>query len=368
MGDPQADDATVPGLDAAALADPVARLLGRPHTRVRDWHVAALGVGIGNPVSLGVYRVRGTIEDDSTPVSWSLVLKVVQSPANLGFSNMGEGPDQSHWNYWRREPLLLASDVLKDLPVGFDAPRFYGWSEHPGDVAWLWLEDLTDGKSGWSPEQHEFAAFQLGRFNGVYLAGCELPTHPWLSRRAARQMIGLAQQFLPAIEDRVPGVRGHPVTKFVADAASVLTSLENLPQTFCHLDAGTYNLTIRRDDEQIEQIVAIDWALAGIAPVGADLGQMAIDTNATQGFKLFEHESVLFDAYCAGLRDAGCHVDRDLIRFGYLTFMVCRLSAFFLTFLLMDLEQGKTPTIEDTNLPALAPYVEQVLRMVESGF
>ena len=178
MHDPRAEDELVAGLDAAALADPVGRLLGLPHADLRDWQVTPLGIGIGNPVSLGVYRVAGTIEHGRTAVSWSLVLKVVQSPANLGLSDIGEGPDQSHWNYWRREPLLFASNVLDDLPVGFGAPRFYGWSERPGNVAWLWLEDLTDGKSEWSPAQFEHAAFQIGRFNGRYLARVELPAHP----------------------------------------------------------------------------------------------------------------------------------------------------------------------------------------------
>jgi hypothetical protein len=287
-------------------------------------------------------------------------LKVAQSPANVGITNMGEGPDESHWNYWRREPLLFASGLLDDLPAGFVAPRFYGWSERPGNRSWLWLEDVTESRTNWSPERYELAAFHLGRFNGTFLRGRDLPTFPWLSRLSARQMVELTIPMLPSIEDRVPGIRNHPVIRFIRTGTPVLDALERLPQTFCHLDAGYYNLMSRPAPTGGEETIAIDWALAGIAPVGADLSQLVVNTQSRTGFGVFDNESALFDRYHAGLCDTGWDGDRDLVRFGYLAFLVCRLSSFFLSMLWLDLERGTAPALADTPLPALLPFFEQL--------
>lgn len=358
--------AVVDGLDIEVLATPVGRCLGSSTARIDAWEVTALGIGVGNPVSLGVYRVTGTAEDGGAMIPWSLILKVAQSPANLGLTDLGEGSDESHWNYWRREPLLFASGLLEDLPPGLTAPRFYGWSERPGNISWLWLEDVADGRSTWSPARYERAAFHVGRFNGVYLTGKELPAYPWLSRRSARQMIQWAQRLLPSVEDRVPDARNHPVIRFMWEADPVLDALERLPQTFCHLDAGYYNLMSRPDAAGGEETIAIDWALAGIAPVGADLSQLVVNAQSTNGFGLLENEFALVENYIAGLRDAGWNGDPDLVRFGYMANLVCRLSSFFLVFVWLDLEQGKTLHIADTPLAALGPYVEQALLLVRT--
>lgn len=95
----------------------------RPTLQIQDWHVSQLGGGMGNPVSMGLYRFAGVGQDGAEPVNWSVVLKILQSPANVGWSNMGEGDDQSHWNYWRRELLIYQSGLLDRLPDGLTAPR-----------------------------------------------------------------------------------------------------------------------------------------------------------------------------------------------------------------------------------------------------
>jgi len=123
MAEKQSRHAVVDGLDDDVLATPVGRCLRSSTARIDAWEIAALGIGVGNPVSLGVYRVTGTAEDGGTMIPWSLILKVAQSPANLGLTDWGEGADESHWNYWRREPLLFASGLLEDLPPGLTAPR-----------------------------------------------------------------------------------------------------------------------------------------------------------------------------------------------------------------------------------------------------
>lgn len=358
------DLAVVEQLNTEVLTLPVTRCLGSPTAEIRNWSARSLGIGVGNPVSLGVFRVTGTAVDRGMTRPWSMILKVAQSPANIGLTDLGEGPDESHWNYWRRELLLFASGLLDDLPSGFAAPRYYGGSERSGNTSWLWLEDLTEARTEWSPERLELAALHLGHFNGGYLAGKEVPAFPWLSRNAARQLIATARRLLPSMEERVPGLRGHPVTQFVRAADPVLDALERLPQTFCHLDAGCYNLMSRPLPGSGEEILAIDWALAGIAPVGADLSQLAVDSRLTSGLGLFDNEPALVERYRAGLRDAGWDVDLDLVRFGYLSFMVCRLLGFFLWLLSAELKRGAPVALEDTRLSALLPVIAHVEKLM----
>ncbi len=104
--------------------------------------------GFGNPVSLGLYRFEGTGQDRDQAVPWSVILKLIQSPANVGWVDMGEGEDQTHWNYWKRETLVYQSDLLETLPEGMVAPRCFGWVELPGNIAGLWLEDVVDSYGG----------------------------------------------------------------------------------------------------------------------------------------------------------------------------------------------------------------------------
>ncbi len=64
---------------------------------------------------------------------------------------MGEGEDQTHWNYWKRETLVYQSDLLETLPEGMVAPRCFGWVELPGNIAGLWLEDVVTPTAVFGP-------------------------------------------------------------------------------------------------------------------------------------------------------------------------------------------------------------------------
>ena len=90
-------------IDRETLTRLVRRVIQSAKVEVLDWQFRPLGGGFGNPVSLGLYRFSGKGKDRGETVLWSLVLKVIQSPANVGASDMGEGRDQTHWNYWKRE-------------------------------------------------------------------------------------------------------------------------------------------------------------------------------------------------------------------------------------------------------------------------
>ena len=115
--------AALQSIDELTLTPIVRQVLRRDGVHLLHWQVSQLGGGAGNPVSMGLYRFAGSGLDRDERVPWSVILKIIQSPANVGWKNMGEGDDPTHWNYWKREPLVYRSDLLATLPAGVAAPR-----------------------------------------------------------------------------------------------------------------------------------------------------------------------------------------------------------------------------------------------------
>ncbi len=93
-----------------------------------------------------------------------------------------------------------------------------------------------------------------------------------------------------------------------------------LPQVFSHCDTGRRNLFFRVNSEGVEEIVGIDWAWCGIAPIGWDL-MMLLANDALlyemEPEELPGVEQASFPAYLEGLRSAGWQGDSRLVRLGY---------------------------------------------------
>ena len=109
-------------INASKLADIVRNALQREKFHIQGWRVNRLDGGAGNPVSLGLFRFEGTGVDQNEWLDWSVILKLIQSPANLGYTNFGEGDDQAHWNYWKREMMVYQSGLARDASRGAECP------------------------------------------------------------------------------------------------------------------------------------------------------------------------------------------------------------------------------------------------------
>ncbi len=357
-------------LVASATAEPVA------------WRLEQLSGGFGNPVSLGLYRVSGEGQDGGRAFTWSLVLKMAQSPANVGMPDLGGGDDVTHWNYWRREALLYQSDLLARLPSGLAAPRCYGVAEQPGNVTWLWLETIVDGYDGrWPVARYELAARHLGRMGGAFADGWRPEAYPWLSRSQLRQFTGEATKFAPWSLDAegLAAAMKHPIfdrlftpsgrdafRTCVLEQGRLLDTLDQLPRTFGHQDAYPTNLMSRRDANGQEITVALDWALAGLAPLGSDLAQLFIGLCLNVGeLDPAEAERLLMSAYRHGLRDSGWAGDEDTAVRGFLAATVVRLT-FLLRFFLGPLLIGKSGSGAEATLDTLAEQIGPQARLLES--
>ena len=243
--------------------------------------MSQLGGGAGNPVSVGLYRFEGTGKEGNESLAWSVILKVLQSPANVGMVNMGEGENQAHWNYWKRELLVYQSGLLEMLPDGMASPRCFGAVEQPGNTAWLWLEDITDSFAGaWSLARYALTARHLGRLNGMFGTLRPLPTNPWVGANLTQQWGGAFQpywQALPWEHHRILERyhRANSFQRLLQEYERFQTRLNLLPRTICHGDTYPTNFMSRKLADGREQTVALDWALVNIGPIGDDLGSLS---------------------------------------------------------------------------------------------
>ena len=101
---------------------------------------------------------------------------------------------------------------------------------------------------------------------------------------------------------------------------ALLSVLDKLPKTFCHMDAYRPNLFLRRDARGISWTVAIDWVFTGIGSLGEEIANlwaaslMWLEYDATDAKGL---DDVVFTGYLDGLRDAGWQGDARIVRLGY---------------------------------------------------
>jgi hypothetical protein len=290
---------------------------------------------------------------------------------------MGEGNDETHWNYWKRELLLYQSGWLDNLPEGIAGPKCYEAEEMPGNVAGLWLEDIHDSFSGtWPLYRYALTARHLGRLNGTYISRRELPAYSWLSHQRTRSWLEMVpwRDFPwehPVAEQCFSEKEESFFRRMLNENQMFLEKLDRLPLTVSHGDTYPTNFRSRRMSRGQEQTVAMDWALAGIAPLGDDLGQLVYGTSINlRGYKLQDISQMLFTSYINGLQDSGCRIDPDIVRFGYAASAAFRVVLFKLSMTREDIENednhtrtsGVPPVASDLFEEAMA---EEAYRLVD---
>jgi hypothetical protein len=312
-------------INQVTLTPIVRRVLNSESAVISDWNYERVhgGAGdVGTAIS-GVYRFLGKAHDRNIEKDWSLIHKVVGTTATQ------DNPSESR--YWKREVLAYQSGRLADLPGGLAAPRFLGTHEFSETVVGLWLEDISDEVGAkWPLEYYGVVARHLGQFNGAFLVERELPAWPWLSHDWLRALV--EENATPGA-DRFRQTLDEPDLRrwFIDDDARRVFSLweqrelyfdalNRLPQTLLHRDAFRRNLFVRHDVEGSEQIVAVDWTYVGIGAVGEDLGALIHASLSFSEVSMAEAralETICFEGYLKGLRDAGWHGDPRLVRLGY---------------------------------------------------
>jgi hypothetical protein len=312
-------------------------------------HMETLGHSHG-VVTGGVYRVADAAMDEGQPAGWSVILKIL-SPAALP---VGERDDPASWRYWRREVLVYECGLLEDLPGGLRAPRLLGREDQPDGSIWLWLEEVHDAYGPrWPLEQYRRAAQCLGRFNGAYLAARPLPPYAWLHRMGSPRGLLDSCAWIRAVV-AAPETWQHPALRARAgelaprllrlwdERAPLLDLLEGLPQTLCHFDAWRGNLCAPSRAATPREVIAFDWAVVGCGSVGTDPGDLFAPSFAhglVEPCTPRDLDEAVFEGYLAGLREAGWHADRALVRFGYAAFAALKYGG-VLPWLIIASEDG----------------------------
>jgi len=298
----------MPSIDYDVINEVVRSVLSNESVEIKDWHINKIGGGFGNPVSVGIFRVQGVASVKGSDRDWSVILKVIQSPENIGIKDTGGDYDVTHWNYWKREPLVYLSGILDKLPEGLAAPRCYVVEELPGNVAHLWLEEIHDVHKGiWTLQRNSLTSYHLGRLNGMYSSKSTYPDYPWLGKDINRQwlqMLVISELPLdhPLLLSRYPEPDKNPFIQLLLQNERFYAKLGSLPNTLSHGDTYPTNFMSRIDSSGREQTVALDWALLGLQPLGADLGQFVLGTrNNLEGTDQSEIIDTLFEAYVRGL-------------------------------------------------------------------
>ena len=109
----------------------------------------------------------------------------------------------------------------------------------------------------------------------------------------------------------------------------LLATLDTLPRTFAHGDATPGNLLVRLLPDGGEQLVAVDWMLAGPAAVGEDAAGMvgaSLWQFLWEAADAAELEGAVLPAYLEGLREGGWTGSESDVRQAYAIHLALRIG------------------------------------------
>lgn len=349
-------------LDIAELQSPVSRMLGVRVDAVVAWTLDEMVGGSGE--ALGVWEVSGLAIAEGQPREWVMVLK------GWGTGSAATSPDA--WEWPRRETRVYTSTLVDQLPAGLVAPQYYGRTQRPDGTEWLWLERVFDvDHDPWRLERFAEVARRLGQFNGRWLAVGTLPSDPWLSRDWVMKW---TERVAPEI-GMLDRADGHPLVgrafpagvrrgywRIWKERDQLYSALSGLPKTVCHLDVFRRNVS-HRETRIGSEMVLLDWSFTGIAAIGEEVAPLIAaslyfgDVPTAQAAAL---ESIVLDAYVAGLNDSGWHGDPELARIGYLCAMVLRYGVGCVPQMVRVLSgEARGVTAADGKIPPLEQIAER---------
>jgi hypothetical protein len=342
-------------IDRKMLTCVVREALRSETVEIADWRIHSLRSELGGGSSVNL--ISGVGRDHEQPIEWSVVLKIVSAPPLCveGLS-VESGRGISDYNYWKREPLIYQSGLLREIAGGLTAARCFGVVEQSEDTAWIWLEAIADTiGTSWPLERYGIAARHLGQFNGTNLtekAACsrEWLSHDWLSAWLNRWTFMVDIIKAERIWEHHLVRHAFPVSVrdrllvLWAERGALIGNLRRLPQSFCHRDANRSNLFARDEPNGLAQTVAVDWAFAGAGAIGEEIAQLVtssllrVKIGASDSVRLDE---IVFGGYIEGLRDAGWRGDPRIARLGYATSAALRWGIPGLFGLVYVLVEGK---------------------------
>ncbi|MBR8642179.1 hypothetical protein KEF29_29765 [Streptomyces tuirus] len=178
----------------------------------------------------------------------------------------------------------------------------------------------------WTPAQYRAAARRFGLAQGGLAVGHR--HGPWGTGSLRAYLDGWAGRVDWALlED--DGAWRHPLVAQYFDATirdyarrahaergEFVGWWEALPHTVCHNDAWCNNLFGAPETPGASApVTAIDWSMAGYAPFGSDMGNLALDLlRPAADFTTLD--AATFEGYVTGLRESGSRNEPRMVRLG----------------------------------------------------
>lgn len=353
-------------IDGARLQPLVRRALHSDTAEILSWNRQQVTTGIGGGLGgTAIYLFEGRAQDNERQVPWSLVLKVLEARKE-------ESPESSH--YWKREAELYHSRWLESLPGPLVAPRCFGVEEEADEGCWLWLEHLIDAiEDPWPLAHYGVVANHLGQFGGANAAPVGSPSWPWLSSKVIRDDVEHAAANIelirrssshPFVQRVLPGNSRDDLFRLFDQRETFLRPLEKLPQVLCHFDAFRSNLFGQRNQDGLVKTVAIDWALVGSGPIGAEIVALVLVTlvaGRVDWSLARDLDAVVFAGYMEGLRTAGWRGDPRQVRLAYTAALTLRWIGVYGYVPITDYLQ--LPTGDEAYDPYLLAFLDRLDRI-----
>ncbi len=235
--------------------------------------------------------------------------------------------DPGHGNFWRREADVYRDAGVRDSLDGTGLNLAAAQVDVDADGATLLLEDVsgTPGEQ-FTLQDHGALAAGLGRCWQAQAQAQGPWRAPWASRGFLRSYstsrgapMGLVENDAawaqPLVADLWPRGLRAGWSRLLAHRELLLTAMEALPRTRCHLDAWVLNEVRRPTGE----VVLLDWAFAGDGAIGEDVGNHVPDAALDLFWpaeRLGELDAACTGAYLEGLRERAWTGDADLVRLG----------------------------------------------------
>ena len=298
--------------------------------------------------TLGFLKVKGRAMISDGTVDWSAVIKVMDVETDVQFDG-----SQGSFASQHREIEAYESGFFDQLDGDLRAAPCHGITR-TGEVAMLWLEDLSDSvPHPWDRDEFLMSARATGVFNGSWPES-RAPEGEWLERgfMTNRPMFwsgnprinSIAEPENKQIAAELGALSGvATIDQMPSEFVEVANSLTGLPRVVSHNDLHSRNAFFR-NEESGPVIYLIDWASVGLGPVGLDGGTLAgggLLWTEKEALLSAEIEEQMFGEYLRGLTDSGYSYKRDQVRLGYLSNILVYMTVHLMVVADMESQSAK---------------------------
>ncbi|WP_143593543.1 phosphotransferase [Synechococcus sp. 1G10] len=301
---------------------------------LQHWEVQALFYAQIVGGTEGLFHIKGEVLIAGESRSWTMVVKLIAAESDPAIA--------STWFYAQREALAYKSLILDTMTGVLSAPKCYGITLCQNSKIWLWLENvIADEPPLWTINCYANAAFGLGEAAALLQPQLfkirDTPlTYSFASSWCKYwfRWYGLSSvdsvRRITSAQSYVSARQLQNVLQLLEEAGSLIEQYHLMPQTFCHHDTHRLNLIIQKKTKPFARIVAVDWALAGPGPVGADAADLVSGSLLNFCFDMQQAEFLelqVMTRYLDGLYSTQWQGDPKKVEAGYLLQTVLRFEA-----------------------------------------